>query len=470
MSWRWKYSQLSPEFRHNVEKACTIVGNTPDRGLPPVVQTFYRIKRNKEDWFVTPYWWSRRQWKRLSKSDQKALIKCDLPQKFPSKTECNITLRSYQKKAVAEMDSHLQKHRTTLLSAFCGWGKTKATLWKLMELGYVTAIITGSTIIRQQWMDDIDTHYTLSSKAVSEGWKLYEKVTSKKINPKRLFYFINPIIVIKLVANCVDPLSHIGTVVLDECDTVVTQTMSQSMAFFTPRYMIGLSATPNRRDGLDGVLNVYLGPHRVIRKNKKPLKVFRILTNFVPPKENKENGDLDWAHTEREQAADNERNELVAKAVAMMWKKYELETLVACRRIEQAENLYTLIRKMVTSKGVGKYIGNTKTVPQKPIVIATSKKAGRGFDSKADALVWGYSSNSPTEIEQVAGRVGRSQECRCGIILDFVDINPYGKPDSLFERHWRTRGQWYRSRPKTKILFTNHKKYRSVVRENLSKT
>ena len=469
MSWRWVYSSLSSKFKRDIEQACTIVGNLPNRGPPPVVQTFYRIKRAREDWIVTPYWWSRKQWKNLSKSDKRALIKSNFPQKLPKGTKCSITLRDYQKEAMKEVNNHLQQHRTSLLSAYCGWGKTNATLEKIMDLGYVCGIITNSTIIREQWMGAIDTYYSLTEKAIKSGWKLYEKVTSKKITPKRIFYFINPIIVTKLAANCVDPLSHIGTVIIDECDTVVTQTMSQSMAFFTPRYMIGLSATPNRRDGLDGVLNVYLGPHRVVRENPKPLKVFRILTNFIPPKENKENGDLDWIYTENEQAIDYERNMLIANATMTMWVKYSLVTLVACRRVEQAKILYSIIKNALGESTVGKFIENIKIVPKTPIVIATSKKAGRGFDSTADALVWGYSSNSETEIIQVGGRVGRSQSCDWGIILDFVDINAYGKPDSLFERNWRTRGKWYRSRNGTKILFTDHTKYQHVFEENFKK-
>ncbi len=55
-------------------------------------------------------------------------------------------------------------------------------------------------------------------------------------------------------------LQHVGHIVVDECHHTPARQMSTVVAAFPAHYLLGLSATPYRRDGLGAVIGFYLGP------------------------------------------------------------------------------------------------------------------------------------------------------------------------------------------------------------------
>jgi hypothetical protein len=57
-----------------------------------------------------------------------------------------------------------------------------------------------------------------------------------------------------------DLLDTIGLVIVDEAHHIAAQSFCKSMVRIRPRYMLGLSATPKRKDGLTNALHYWLGP------------------------------------------------------------------------------------------------------------------------------------------------------------------------------------------------------------------
>ncbi len=55
-------------------------------------------------------------------------------------------------------------------------------------------------------------------------------------------------------------LLEVGHVVVDECHHAPAEQMAVVVSQFPARYVLGLTATPYRRDGLDAVIGFYLGP------------------------------------------------------------------------------------------------------------------------------------------------------------------------------------------------------------------
>jgi len=51
-----------------------------------------------------------------------------------------------------------------------------------------------------------------------------------------------------------------GIVIYDECHHVGSEQFSKSMMKIRTRFILGLSATPNRRDGLSHVFHKFMGP------------------------------------------------------------------------------------------------------------------------------------------------------------------------------------------------------------------
>jgi superfamily II DNA or RNA helicase len=58
----------------------------------------------------------------------------------------------------------------------------------------------------------------------------------------------------------------IGLVICDEVHLLVAETLSRSLQYLCPRYLIGLSATPYRLDGLNILLDLYFGEDKIIRE------------------------------------------------------------------------------------------------------------------------------------------------------------------------------------------------------------
>jgi superfamily II DNA or RNA helicase len=62
---------------------------------------------------------------------------------------------------------------------------------------------------------------------------------------------------------CVDDIvASYGHVIVDECHHVPAVSFERVLAAVRARYIIGLTATPQRRDGLDPILDMQIGPVR----------------------------------------------------------------------------------------------------------------------------------------------------------------------------------------------------------------
>ena len=60
-----------------------------------------------------------------------------------------------------------------------------------------------------------------------------------------------------------------GLAIFDECHHLGAEVFHRSMSKVASKYMLGLSATPKRKDGLTKVFEWYIGPIVFSQKNKK---------------------------------------------------------------------------------------------------------------------------------------------------------------------------------------------------------
>jgi len=87
-----------------------------------------------------------------------------------------------------------------------------------------------------------------------------------------------------------DQFEQIGTVIVDEAHHVCARVFSQSLFKLCPKHIFGLTATPQRKDGLTKVLHWFMGPtfFAVERENQTNVDIFTInfkidLYNNPPP-------------------------------------------------------------------------------------------------------------------------------------------------------------------------------------------
>jgi superfamily II DNA or RNA helicase len=133
-----------------------------------------------------------------------------------------------------------------IINAPVSWGKTFTAIAIAVNLGQKTLIVTHTTLLRDQWVEEIEG--TLG-------------ITPSIIGSNR-FETDGPIVVanVQTLTKHIDKVSDMfGTLILDEAHHVPASTFASIVDKSKARYKIGLSGTLNRKDGKHVVFQDYFG-------------------------------------------------------------------------------------------------------------------------------------------------------------------------------------------------------------------
>ena len=161
------------------------------------------------------------------------------------------TLRDYQADPLNSMDLN----KGGILNLGCGYGKTVIALNYVAKRGLKSAIILGNTSLIDQWKGEISKHLSADSSQVGvvrgNKWEWEDR----------------DIVLISLSTLCRRAkdgripegfCESFGVVIYDECHHLSAPMFSMTCPlFYGERH--GLTATPNREDGLEAVFINHLG-------------------------------------------------------------------------------------------------------------------------------------------------------------------------------------------------------------------
>jgi|TARA_B110000259_G_scaffold188246_1_gene245902 superfamily II DNA or RNA helicase len=333
----------------------------------------------------------------------------------------NTDLRDEQKKVVSESTKLLSKKGSVIISCFTGFGKTICSIYLACKIGLKTLIIVNKIILIKQWEESIQQ---FCSENVS-----VQKLTSKSNKKESDFYIINAQNVEKMGR---DFFNDIGLVIVDEAHLIMAERLSKSLQYVHPRYLIGLTATPYRPDGLNLLLDFYFGPDKIIRKLFRDHLVYKVDTGFKPPIEYTTNNKVNWGALLDAQANNEERNNLIIEIIKHFKDR---NFLVLTKRISQGE--YLLKKLRCENESVTSLLGNNQEFDKNArILIGTNSKVGTGFDhKKLDALL--LAADVEEYFIQYLGRVFRTQD-GIPLIIDLIDKN------NILNKHWLTRKGVYK--------------------------
>ena len=143
-----------------------------------------------------------------------------------------------------------------VLQAPTGSGKTVMALSIIAERRQPTLIIVHSKELMDQWVERIEQFLAIPRAEIgiigNGKHRIGEQVTVGIINS------IYPI------AGSLK--NHFGHIVVDECHRCPSRTFTEAVTSFDCRYMLGLSATPYRRDGLTKLIGWHLGRKIEVRQ------------------------------------------------------------------------------------------------------------------------------------------------------------------------------------------------------------
>ena len=136
---------------------------------------------------------------------------------------------------------------TCFINALVGWGKTFTALHLARKLGQKTLVVTHTTMLRDQWIDEIRALFGMEPGVIGSG---------KFDIEDHAIVVGNVQTVTKLMPSI---CKEFGTVILDEAHHVPATTFSSIIDGMYCRYRIALSGTMLRTDGKHVVFLDYFG-------------------------------------------------------------------------------------------------------------------------------------------------------------------------------------------------------------------
>lgn len=226
-------------------------------------------------------------------------------------------------------------------------------------------------------------------------------------------------------------LSRYQTVFIDEVDQLPAKGTLPLMKKIAPDYLIGLTATIERSDGLHTALYKYWGEKKyfISRFIVKPdATIIKYQTNFIPEIEYDAEGNIRNDILNNSIGNNKDRHRCIEKLVRSL---YPQKMLILSDRTEEIVSLYEKLKDLDCDYKTGK----KKDMDKKhKILIGGYKSCGRGYDVPGLEVV--ILLTSFRNVKQYEGRL-RSE---CGVVYDFVDCAP------ILEARWKTRLTWYKKR------------------------
>ena len=332
---------------------------------------------------------------------------------------------------VTEAMKQLQEDSYVFLDVHTGCGKTAMSIYMSVKLGLKTMIMCPLNTVKDQWGPEY-TKYTGNSVKIQ-----YINGAKCKLDETADVYVIGPIKASKMTH---EDFEDIGTLIIDEAHLSASLTFTVSALMFRCRYVIGLTATMDRPDGLEKIYSHYFGDSKnyIHKTEVKIMTVHKYNTQFKPTIEYVMRGGKsvpDWAVVINSLDYNIERQKLIADICV----SYPKETIaIFCDRKLFVEGLYKILKEMGESVDY-MHGGKGKIDDSVRILVIGRKKGGVGFN-KAD-LTMGIIASDTKDVRQIEGRV-RMDDCK---IIHLVDDHP------TLERHWEVCRKWYTQRGATFI-------------------
>lgn len=283
-----------------------------------------------------------------------------------------------------------------------------------------TMIITNVLILFKQWEKSIYD--------VCPQTKVQIVESKDTLDPSATFYIMNPENIPKRNR---DIYKDIGLVICDESHLLTTTMNIKSLQYFTPRYLIGLTATPTRPDGFDVLLDLYFGKDRIYKDKKTEHLVYKVTTQFEPEIVYNAMGKVNWNIVLQSLAENKERNEMIINIINLL--SPDRNILVLSKRKSQIEYLCNRLKELGHS--VFNLSGKARNVDDSRIIVATIKKAGVGMDlPRLNTLI--LAGDCQEFYIQYLKRIMRKDDIK-PIIFDIVDKN------TILKKHFAERKKVY---------------------------
>jgi superfamily II DNA or RNA helicase len=332
------------------------------------------------------------------------------------------------------------RHDIGVLQAPTAFGKTVVAAAILARRGVNTLVLVHRAELLRQWHERLQAFLDVVPEAIGS-------IGGGKAKPTgQLDIAVMQSLVRKGEVN---PVVHsYGQVIVDECHHIAAASFEAILRQVKARYVLGLSATLVRRDGLQPILFMQCGPirHTAERPAGAPQTLELVSRTYqlegLPT-------DLPIQELMRRLAEDQRRTDrIVAEALACWGKDRKLLllsertdhiTAISAALAEQVPNLFLLHGRQSARHRSATLAALEALPPGAPrIVLATGRLVGEGFDHPPlDTLLLAMPVSWKGTLQQYAGRLHRQQCGKTSVrIIDWLDLG-HPVPQRMWERRLR---------------------------------
>lgn len=307
------------------------------------------------------------------------------------------------------------------LEADCGTGKTYLGIEVAARHGRKTAILVHKGDLAEQFKERVSQYYPSAKVGIVQRDRV-------EIDGCDFVIFMAQSIVSGRYDEDADRIfGRFGCVIVDECHHWVAETLSKTLCRFSARCLLGLSATPDRKDGLGFALQYFFGSTAVQIKRRDQRVNVRIekITSGRAFEVIGRTGRPILATTVTMMTNDEERNARIVEIVLRERKNGHVVIVMGDRR-KHLVNLQLLLQGK-TDEEVGLYVGETtkrgiarrNAGKQSPILLCTTRMAEEGLDIPTLSCLVMVTPKS--NITQCVGRIQRTDP-RKTIVPLVVDL------------------------------------------------
>jgi len=365
-------------------------------------------------------------------------------------TDINVTfskpLRDYQEKIIGVYTKYVNTPICSgselvgsggILQVPCGQGKTIMALKIISILKKKTLIIVHKEFLMNQWFERIAEFLPGANVGKIQG---------------QTFDIEGKDIVIGMVQTLYDKEFHpdafaqFGLTIIDEVHRIGSEQFSRTLFKTITPYMLGISATVDRKDKLTKVLYMFIGDmiYSEDRKNDDLVTVRAI--NYVANDTEFNEVDRDFRGNPKYSSmivklcSYGPRSDFIIKVVGdLLNEDCGKQIMILCHN----RSLLTYLYEGISHRGlasVGYYVGGMKQIKlqeteEKQIVLATYAMAAEALDIKTlSSLIM---VTPKTDITQSIGRILRVKHAN-PIVVDIVDKH------DIFQNQWTQRKRFYK--------------------------
>lgn len=331
----------------------------------------------------------------------------------------NFVPRENQLDILPQIDTLVAMKESFILQAGTGIGKTAMSMKVVTGHKTTTLVVVDQENILEQWQKAIIQHTTICEHEIGFIQGDVCDVKGKKI-------------VIAMLQSIYKKgrypawvYRYFGLIIFDECHILGAAEFSKVCGLFPARIRLGLSATPNRQDGMQKVFICHIGPV-AIKKAGVPLrpKVLLVDTGFrLPIVRRRDPNDMSIKEVQlphssgrlmevyKCMAKDYQRNKLIALLAAQAYNAGRKTVIFTDLKDDHQDALESaLIGAGVAQGDIGRYTGGLDSdgrdyASAKRVVLATYKATSKAVDCPWwDTAIMG---TPHSDVEQIVGRVLR---------------------------------------------------------------